>query len=109
VPNDKHRRQAAQAWPLLTACAGRRETLAYGEIGKLLGVTVNNVKHPLMLIAAQCKRSNLPPLAIVVVDKDTKLPNEEFKEWYAGDFEEGFKQVCDFDWGPARNPFSVFL
>ncbi len=73
--NPTNATRAVQIWQILVAKASNRQTLTYGELAELLefgGAGVLN--HPLGHIMRYCQQNGLPPLTVIVVNKDTGLP-----------------------------------
>ena len=73
----KQPERAMQIWQILIAAAHERRILTYGHIAKLLGfggATV--VSQFLGLIMRYCADNGLPPLTVLVVNKETGLPGE---------------------------------
>jgi alkylated DNA nucleotide flippase Atl1 len=69
--------RAMQVWQVLIAAAHERRTLTYGDVADLLGFEGAGVlAQTLGLIMNYCKKNNLPPLTILVVNKGTGIPGE---------------------------------
>jgi len=66
--------RATQIWPILVLCASRRETLTYDLLGRLIGVPIQGVAEFLEPIQSYCLLEGLAPLAAIVVDQTTGLP-----------------------------------
>jgi hypothetical protein len=67
--------RALQAWLILTGCAARRETLTYTQLCQRMGSGgVRTVGKILGRVMYYCQAASLPPLTILVVNKNTGRP-----------------------------------
>jgi putative restriction endonuclease len=98
--------RAYLAWEELVDYARKRLTVTYETLGKLIGVHHRAVRFALALIQDYCLENRLPPLSILVVNKNTRLPGEGFIAWNADNIAEGLEQVWGFDWTGHGNPFA---
>lgn len=101
--------RASQIWSLLICAARDRKTYRYGDIADILGFGGAGVMAPLLgCIMWYCKDNNLPPLTVLVVNRQTGLPGEGLStlEEINSDRESVFKfnwfdieppQNCDFE------------
>jgi hypothetical protein len=75
-------------WAILTgfvmfsdAGAGKSKTITYGQLAKLMGydsaLAGHTLSRPLELVGRLCLLSDLPPLNVVVVSKETGAPGAE--------------------------------
>jgi putative restriction endonuclease len=101
-----HWTRAYIAWNELADFARGRQTVTYELLGKLIGIHHRAVKFALALIQDYCLDNRLPPLSILVVNKNTKLPGQGFIAWNADNIAEGLEQVWAFDWTTHGNPFA---
>ncbi len=90
--------RALQIWQILIGCAARRETVIYEELARKMGhgqpkVLAKQLGHVLYY----CEQHGLPPLTVLVVNKNTGLPGEGFpgSEPQRGRVRE---RVFQFDW-----------
>ncbi len=69
--------RAVQIWSLLICAARERKTYRYGDIAAILGFGGAGVMAPILgCIMWYCKDNNLPPLTVLVVNRQTGLPGE---------------------------------
>ena len=76
--NSSQPKRAFQIWLILISLASRRETITYGELGKLIGFRRGGdaLAGPLGCIMWYCLQNKLPPLTVLVVNKKTGVPSE---------------------------------
>lgn len=90
--------RALQAWQFLIGKANNRQTVRYGDLAKLMGYTDD---RPLFSILGHimyfCNQNNLPPLTIIVVNKDG-TPGEGFSAATPDEFHKKREEVFLFDW-----------
>ena len=96
--------RALQIWPILLCAAYNRKTLTYGQVGDLIGMGPNTISQPLTIIARYCDRTNLPPLAALVVQHDTGEPGPGHPP--INDFKKATEEVFDYKWF-ARPPIQT--
>jgi len=73
--NSTPENRALQAWLILAGCAARRETLTYTQLCERMGYgSVKAVGKILGRVMYFCQAANLPPLTILVVNKNTGRP-----------------------------------
>lgn len=96
--------RASRAWPILTARAGSRQTITYGELGAALGVHHRAIRYVLGVIQDYCLEERLPPLTILIVNSSGK-PGTGFIAYNLDHFGEGLDEVFSFDWPSLENPF----
>jgi hypothetical protein len=98
----------ANAWFELTRCAGRRETINYAELGSLIGGIHHRQVSPILeVIQRYCrerKPQQLPPLTVLVVNKDTKKPGAGFTAASRNRIEAATRLVYDYDWDAEGTP-----
>jgi len=68
--------RAAQIWQVLVGAACNRQVLTYTLVGDRIGMGAGTLAGPLGLIMKYCERSGLPPLTVLVVNKETGVPGE---------------------------------
>jgi hypothetical protein len=69
--------RACQIWQILVGCAARREIRTYQELSVLLGHTQPKVlAKQLGRIMYYCPQNKLPPLTVLVVNKNTGKPGD---------------------------------
>ncbi|MCQ9206862.1 MAG: hypothetical protein NG740_03160 [Omnitrophica bacterium] len=90
--------RALQTWQFLVGKASNRQTVRYGDLAKLMGYRDN---RPLSSILGHvmyfCNQNNLPPLTIIVVNKDG-TPGEGFSDAAPDEFHKKREEVFLFDW-----------
>jgi hypothetical protein len=88
--------RAQLAWQVLVGAAHNRQILTYSLLSDLIGMGPGTLAPVLGLIMKYCHSEGLPPLTVLVVNKDTGLPGAGLRtlEDLARDREEVFSQ----DW-----------
>ena len=97
--------RAFKAWKVLTSTASTTRNVTYEDLAKAIGIHHRAIRYVLGLIQDYCIASNLPPLTILVVNKQTNEPGAGFIAWSHDNLEEGRGQVRNFDWAKVSNPF----
>lgn len=98
-----NRALAARIWPILGWLAKQGDKTTYGELAKDFGLRMAfDVVPGLTVIQDHCEEQGLPPLTILVVNKDTRQPGEGFLAKNRG----REPDVLAFAWGQLPNPFS---
>lgn len=72
---------------LLEHIVENNEIIQYGELANLLSIPMNprNLDRPLGCISEACIENGLPPVSVMVVNKDTYMPGVGFfKYFYPG-------------------------
>jgi hypothetical protein len=96
--------RAVQIWQILVGCAARRETVTYQRLANMLGHDQPKVlAKQLGRIFYYCKQYDLPPLTIVVVNKNTGRPGDglPYTDTERGKLRE---RVFQFDWYAVYPP-----
>jgi len=96
--------RACQIWAVLAWAARNRQTLTYGDLGKLLGVPAAGLGNLLEPIQSYCLVEKLPPLTVIVVQKESGLPGSGFTGATAEEFAGALVAVFSFDWLAHGNP-----
>ena len=96
--------RASQIWAVLAWAARSRQTLTYSDVGKLIGVPPAGLGNLLEPIQSYCLLKKLPPLTILVVQKDSGLPGSGFTGATAAEFASALAAVFAFDWLEHGNP-----
>jgi alkylated DNA nucleotide flippase Atl1 len=96
--------RACQIWAVLAYAASKRQSLTYGELGKLIGVPAAGLGALLDPIHSYCLNNNLPPLTVLVVQRETGLPGPGFTSTTLDSFGQAQSQVFAFDWLGHGNP-----
>lgn len=69
--------RALQIWSLLICAARDRKSYTYGEVANILGMkgagVLGSFLGPIMFY---CEEKSLPPLTVLVINKQTGLPGE---------------------------------
>lgn len=86
--------RALQAWLILVSRARNRQTLTYGMLDELMGYGSAHLGPILDYILKYCQANDLPPLTVLVVNKDTGLPGSGMGDYNFAQQE----QVFRFDW-----------
>ena len=89
--------RASQIWSLLVCAARERRTYRYVGIADILGIggagVIGQMLGPIMYY---CKDNGLPPLTVLVVNKDTGLPGEGLTT--LEEVNKDREMVFDHDW-----------
>lgn len=74
-----HRARARKAWPVLVRLAlAKKQPLTYGELCTKLGFHPRAAQWFLGVIQTHCKKSGLPPLQALAVNKRSRLPGKGY-------------------------------
>lgn len=96
--------RAAQIWAVLGWAASHRQTMTYQQLGQAVGMPPAGLGGMLDPIQAYCVARKLPPLTVLVVQKDTGLPGSGFTAAQAVQVASDQARVFDFDWLAHGNP-----
>jgi hypothetical protein len=66
--------RAQQIWQVLSSAAHNRQILTYSGLGELIGTGAGTLAPLLGLVMRYCDVRGLPPLTVIVVNKNTGLP-----------------------------------
>lgn len=88
--------RALQIWQILIAKAHNRQIITYGILADMLGFKGAGVlATPLGHIMYYCQQNELPPLTVLVVNKNTGLPGEGL---IGADLNADRERVFQYDW-----------
>lgn len=112
--------QAQQMWVILTGFVEMRkypvldehirrkfcDLIAYSELAELMGRAgmQNTLSRQLGILGRYCVMNNLPPLNIIVVNKDSELPGDGAVLREGKTIQEEMKAVGEFNWFDVRPP-----
>ncbi len=88
--------RGAQVWSVLALAARNRQILTYDLLSKLIGVPPQGLANGLDQVQRYCMQKDLPPLTILVVNKDTGRPGEGFVA--VQDIPKNQVKVFEYDW-----------
>lgn len=94
--------RAWQLWPLLAHAAKHRQTLVYSDLAKLTGYLAPGMGSILAVLMRYCAHRGLPPLTVLVVNKNTGRPGEGLLTSAAHDQDR--ERVYEFDWLSLKPP-----
>lgn len=97
--------RAYSAWTILTSYAAKSETITYGELGRQLNIHHRAVRFVLELMQDFCMQNQLPPLTILVLNKNTGLPGDGFIAYDIENSQDGIEKVFSYNWTTIQNPF----
>lgn len=97
--------RAYRAWPILARVAQKKEKITYGDLANDLGIHHRPVRFLLEEIQSYCRREQLPPLTILVVNQ-SGIIGKGFTAWNIDDLDAGLQKVYAFDWSGIQNPFA---
>lgn len=87
--------RALQAWIILISRARNRQTLTYSMLDELMSFGNPRALGPILdYILGYCKVNDLPPITILVINKNTGVPSNDMGEF---DFAQQ-ESVFEFDW-----------
>ena len=90
--------RALQAWQFLVGKASSRQTVRYGDLAKLMGYTDNRPLSSILgCIMYFCQQNDIPPLTIIVVNKDG-TPGEGFSDAAPDEFHKKREEVFLYNW-----------
>ena len=90
--------RALQAWQFLIAKAHNRQLVRYDDVAQMMGYTDNRpLSHILNFIMVYCSQHSLPPLTIIVVNKDG-TPGAGFTETARHELDRKREDVFACDW-----------
>jgi len=96
--------RASQIWAVLAWAAKSRQSLTYGQLGKLIGVPTAGLGPLLEPIQSYCITKGLPPLTVLVVQQESGLPGSGFTGATASQFPRAQAEVFAKDWLEHGNP-----
>ena len=96
--------RASQIWAVLAWAARARQSLTYGQLGKLIGVPTAGLGQLLEPIQSYCISQGLPPLTALVVQQESGLPGSGFTGASASQFARAQAEVFAKDWLEHGNP-----
>ncbi|SHG37742.1 HNH endonuclease [Ornithinibacillus halophilus] len=96
--------RAYGAWDILISRAINRKTITYKELGDALGVHHRACRYFLGLIQDFCLNEKLPPLTILVVNRNGDI-GQGFTAWDVNNIKEGLEKVYSYNWNNIYNPF----
>lgn len=95
--------RAGLIWDILISQAKNKTLISYKDLGDLVNIHHRVVRYPLDLIQKYCIKNNLPPLSILVVNRNGIRGQGFIKQ---GDLNLLEKKVQIFNWGTLVNPFN---
>ena len=91
--------RAQQIWMVLVCrVMNDKQTIAYGELGRMVGLSHFGVISPLGIIGEHCKYHNLPCINVMVVRKSTRRPGDGVITRPGMTAEQEHKEVMMKDW-----------
>jgi putative restriction endonuclease len=97
--------RACKTWQILVSLAPHGRLITYEELAKELGTHYRADRFVLEPIQDYCLKNGLPPLTILVVNKQTNKPGAGFTAWSHDNLREGRTEVRNHDWSKESNPF----
>ena len=91
---------------MLIEAAKAKQTVSYKQIGDAIHRHHRSVRLVLDPLQDSCRESRLPPLTVIVVKQDSKLPGSGFTAHH--DIGAAFEEVFSFDWTNVPNPYGEF-
>lgn len=91
--------RALQFWQYLIGKAYNRQIVIYDELKQLTNLPdCRPLNHPLKYIMNYCSSNGLPPLTLLVVNKDTGIPGEGFSATELSNYHREREKVFNFQW-----------
>lgn len=88
--------RALQIWLILIGAAHNRQIITYGHLTKLFGMKMSvALTQPLGHIMYYCIQNNLPPLTVLVVNKETGRPGDGL---LGTDLDAAREKVFEYPW-----------
>ncbi len=103
--NVNQEQRAFLTWTILANCAQKNEPITYGELGRQLNVHHRPIRFILAIIQDFCMNNALPPLTILVLNKNTGMPGIGFIAYDIENSQDGINKVYAFNWAALQNPF----
>lgn len=98
--------RAFRTWDVLVALAPHGRIITYEDLAKTLETHPRAVRFALELVQNYCMKYRLPPLTILVVNKQTNEPGAGFIAWNHDNLVEGRAEARSYDWASEPNPFA---
>jgi putative restriction endonuclease len=96
--------RAIQIYQVLTACAHSRQILTYELLGKRIGMPARGLAPHLAHLMKYCKKKELPPITVLVVQTESGKPGEGFTTF--DDLHRDRERVFNHDWY-KRKPLTL--
>ena len=94
--NATHFTRAQQLWLMLIAAATERRIVTYGMLCDLIGIKVAvSLTDPLFYVKHWCESNSLPPLTVIVVNKETGRPGSGLT---LEDMDKAREDVFNYPW-----------
>jgi len=87
--------RALQIWQVLIGAAHNRQILTYEILAGLIGLPKWTQAQSLWLVANYCKQEGLPPLTVLVVEKDSGQPSTDL---ITQDLNRDRERVFNYPW-----------
>lgn len=97
--------RAFYAWTVLIEYAKNNKTITYGELAKQINVHHIAIGFILGVIQDFCMENGLPPLTILILNKETQLPGGGFIAYDIENSQDGINKVYKYNWEKLKNPF----
>ncbi|PIE50522.1 MAG: hypothetical protein CSA38_02685 [Flavobacteriales bacterium] len=98
--------RAYLAWNVLVEYAQNSKTITYKELGEKISIHHRAVRFVLDLIQDYCMENQLPPLTILVLNKNSNLPGSGFVAYDIENSRDGIEKVYKYIWKSIPNPFT---
>ena len=98
----KLEQRAQQVWPILTAAARNRQLLTYTQVADRIGMATQGMGQILARIMWYCDQNGLPPLTVLVVQKETGKPGPGLTT--IGDTDKDREAVFERNWDAQLPP-----
>ena len=96
--------RATQIWAVLAWAATHRQTITYSQLAQVTGAFTGGLGALLEPIQSYCLQNALPPLTILVVQKESGIPGAGFTGASASDLASAQAKVFSFNWLEHGNP-----
>ncbi len=101
--------RAQQVWPILTQAARNRQLLTYTQVAERIGMAPQGMGQILARIMWYCDQNGLPPLTVLVVQRETGKPGPGLTT--TGDVDRDREAVFERNWDaqlpPAASDFAA--
>ncbi len=105
VDKVNHLTRAFNAWNVLNEISSGGKKISYRDLASSIGIHYRALRYVLEPIQCYCLENQLPPLTILVVNRQTDKPGAGFIAWNQNDLKDGLDKVWTFNWANEQNPF----
>ncbi|QWC00203.1 hypothetical protein KHQ88_01155 [Mycoplasmatota bacterium] len=86
-----------KAWDILVDLANEHRTIYYQDLGDQIGYSPQSVGSVLSLLQNHCIWKDIPPITVLVINKETDMPGIGYRERY-GRVEKDTEETFKYKW-----------